>query len=125
MMQWRIRALITGAGNSASGNLMRALWPLKPRPHIVGLNDDCFALKLALADQNYQSPAPTSREFVNAMLGIMRREGINVIIPTDDQMVKVLSDARRRIPIELLLPRRESIALCQDKFALSVFLRRR
>jgi hypothetical protein len=120
-----IRVLITGAGSGASGNLIRALQSLSPKPYVVGLNDDRFALKLSLAERNYLSPEPVNGEFVNTILKVVRRERINVIIPTDDQVVKVLSDERDRFPIELLLPRQETIDLCQDKYALNVFLRRR
>jgi hypothetical protein len=120
-----IRALITGAGTGSSGNLIRALRTMTPAPHIVGLNDDRFLLKLSLADRNYLCPAPTSGAFVNAISDIMGREDINVVMPTDDNAVKAISDERDRFPIELFLPRRETIDLCQDKYALSAFLRRR
>src|SRR5215471_2056680 len=120
-----IRALITGAGTGSSGNLIRALRAMTPAPHIVGLNDDRFLLKLSLADRNYLCPAPTSNEFVNSILEIIGREQINVVMPTDDNTVKSLSGGRDRFPIELFLPRQETIKLCQDKYALSVFLRRR
>ena len=46
-------------------------------------------------------------------------------MPTDDDFVKAFSDARRRFPVQLLLPRRETIDLCQDKFALNQFFRRK
>ncbi len=120
-----IRALITGAGSGSSGNLIRALRAVKPKVDIVGLNSDRFALKMSLADRNYSCPAPESGEFVNSILQIVRRERINVILPTDDSVVKALSDKRNRIPVELLLPRQATIDLCQDKHALNVFLRQR
>src|SRR5215468_10581699 len=120
-----ICVLITGAGTGSSGNLIRALRAMTPAPHIVGLNDDRFLLKLSLADRNYLCPAPTSNEFVNSILEIIEREQINVVMPTDDSAVKSLSGGRDRFPIELFLPRQETIKLCQDKYALSVFLRRR
>lgn len=120
-----IRALITGAGSGSSGNLIRALRAMTPRPYIVGLNDDRFALKLSLADRNYLCPAPESGKFVKWISEIISRERINVIMPTDDNIVKALSDGRKRLPIELLLPRQGTIDLCQDKYALNIFLRQR
>ena len=120
-----IRALITGAGSGSSGNLIRALRAVTPKVDIVGLNSDRFALKMSLADRNYSCPAPESGEFVNSILQIVRRERINVILPTDDSVVKALSDKRNQIPVELLLPRQATIDLCQDKHALNVFLRQR
>jgi hypothetical protein len=120
-----IRALVTGAGSGSSGNLIRALRTKMPKIHTVGINSDRFALKLSLADRNYLCPTPESGEFINSVLKVVEREGINVVLPIDDSAVKALSDGRNRLPIELLLPRRETIDLCQDKYALNVFLRRR
>src|SRR5689334_13949566 len=125
MKKQQIRVAITGAGTGSSGNLIRALRVVTPKPYIVGLHDDRFMLKLSLADHNYLCPKPGSDEFVDAMAGIIRRERINVVMPTDDNAVKALSDARDRFTIELLLPRQETIRLCQDKYALNVFLRGR
>jgi carbamoylphosphate synthase large subunit len=125
MKKQQIRVAITGAGTGSSGNLIRALGVVTPRPHIVGLHDDRFMLKLSLADRNYLCPKPGSAEFVDAMTEIITRERINVVMPTDDNAVKALSDARNRFAIELLLPRKETIAICQDKYALNVFLRDR
>jgi carbamoyl-phosphate synthase large subunit len=120
-----IRVAITGAGTGSSGNLIRALRTVTPKPYIVGLHDDRFMLKLSLADRNYLCPKPASDEFVDTLVDIIRRERVNVVMPTDDTIVKALSDARDRFAIDLLLPRRETVDLCQDKYALNVFLRGR
>jgi hypothetical protein len=119
-----IRVLVIGAGSGSSANLIRALRAGIPRPHIVGANDDRFILKLSIADVSYLSPNPASRGFTSALLDIIRQERINVVMATDDNAVKALSDRRRRYPIDLLLPRRGTIDMCQDKYALNVFLRR-
>jgi carbamoyl-phosphate synthase large subunit len=120
-----IRVLISGAGTGTSGNVIRALRVMKPKPKIIGINHDRFVIKQSLADRDYLCPEPASSEFVDSILEIIKRERINVVIPTDDSVVKALSDARDRIPIDLRLPRRKTIDLCQDKYALNVFLRDR
>jgi hypothetical protein len=125
MKKQQIRALITAAGSGSSGNLIRALRATRPRPYIAGMNDDRFVLKMSLADRNHVSPAPASDDFVRAMLEIIKRERINVVMPTDENIVKVLSEQRGQFPIGLLLPRQDTIDLCQDKHALNLFLRRR
>ena len=124
-MKRPVRALVTGAGSGSSGNLIRALQTVRPRPHIVGVNHDRFVLKMSLASCNYLSPNVDSEGFVDAILQIIKKERIDVVLPTDDNVVKSLSDARHRFPVELLLPRRRTIDLCQDKYALTEFLRHR
>lgn len=118
-----IRALVTGAGSGSTGNVIRALRRLMPPSRIVGINDDRFTLTQSSADSNYLCPAPGGKSFIDSVLEVVRRERVNVIMPGDDNFVKAFSDARSRFPIQLLLPRRETIDLCQDKFALSEFFR--
>jgi carbamoyl-phosphate synthase large subunit len=125
MKKPNIRVLVTGAGTGSSANLMRALRAMTPKPYVVGVNDDRFVLKLSLADKSYVCPDPANKEFTNSILEIVRRERINVVMATDDNAVKALSDHRARYKIDLLLPAPETIDLCQDKYALTVFLRRR
>jgi hypothetical protein len=125
MKKRQIRVLVTGAGTGSSANLIRALRTMTPRPYVVGANNDRFVLKLSIADSNYLCPDAAASEFTGALLNIVKRERINVVMATDDNVVKALSDRRRRFPIDLLLPRRETIDLCQDKYALNVLLRRR
>ncbi len=125
MKKREIRALVTGAGTGSSANIMRALRTMAPIPYVVGVNEDRFVLKLSLADRSYLCPEPASHEFIDSLLEIIRRERINVVMATNDNAVKALSDARARFSIDLLLPRPETIELCQDKYELNVFLRRR
>jgi hypothetical protein len=120
-----VRALVTGAGTGSSANLMRALRMISPKPHVVGVNNDRFVLKLSIADANYIAPDPDGDGFCDALVDIIKRERINVVMATNDNAVKALSDNRRRLPVDLVLPRRETIELCQDKYALNVFLRQR
>jgi carbamoyl-phosphate synthase large subunit len=120
-----VRALITGAGGGSSGNLIRGVRDAWPKAHVVGINSDRFSLKMSLADKNYLCPKPSRDEFIATIAQIIKRERIGVVMPTDDDLVRALSDDRERLPVELLLPRRETIDLCQDKYALNVFLRRR
>ena len=118
------RVLVTGAGTGSSGNVIRALRAMAPPPYIVGVNHDRFTLEKSLADRTYQCPPYTARTFVPAAVAIAAREHIDVIMPTDDDAVKALSDHRRRFSIPLLLPRRATIELCRDKHRLAVRLRR-
>lgn len=125
MKKRQIRVLVIGAGTGSSANLIRALRTMATKPYVVGVNNDRFFLKLSIADSNCLCPEPASGEFAVSLLKIIKRERINVVMATDDNAVKALSDHRRRYPIDLLLPRRETIDLCQDKYELNVFLRSR
>jgi hypothetical protein len=120
-----IRILVTGAGTGASGNLIRGLRATTLAPYIVGVHDDRFTLRQSPADRNYLIPPSTADAFADVTAEIVRREQINVVMATDDQAVKALSDRRDEFPIQLFLPCRETIDLCQDKYALNALLRER
>ena len=125
MKRARFRVLIPGAGTGSSGNLIRALRAIAPAPHIVGIHSDRFTLRQSLADRNYLCPPYAAPSFAEAAASIVERERINVVMPGDDRAVRALSDRRHRFPIDLFLPRRSAVALCQDKFALNAALRER
>jgi hypothetical protein len=125
MKKLNIRALVIGAGTGSSGNLIRALRAMTPVPAVIGVNEDRFVLKLSLADRNYLCPEPASDDFIDSLVKVIKQERVNVVLATDDNAVKALSDARARLPLDLLLPRPETIDLCQDKYALTRFLRGR
>ena len=107
MRKRQIRALVTGAGTGSSANLIRALRTMTPKPYVVGANHDRFILKMSIADSNYLCPDPSANEFTSALLKIVKHERINVVMATDDNAVKALSDRRRRYPVDLLLPSRD------------------
>jgi len=120
-----IRVLVTGAGSGSSSNLVRALRTMTHPPVIVGVNHDRFTLQQSAADANYLCPRYDSPDFIESALDIVDRQSLNVVMPSDDDAVKAFSDARDQFPLDLFLPARRSIELCQDKYALNRFLLRR
>ena len=120
-----IRILVTGAGTGASGNLIRALRATRLSLRIVGVNHDRFTLRQSPADRNFLVPRSTAAAFGDAIADIVRRERVDVVMPTDDHTVKALSDRRGDFPVQLFVPAPATIALCQDKYTLNVFLRER
>jgi hypothetical protein len=104
---------------------MRALRGMTPQPYVVGIHHDRFTLEKSLADRSYRCPPYSAREFIAVAVDITMRERIDVIMPTDDDAVKALSDHRSRFSVSLLLPRRATIELCRDKHRLAILLRHR
>ena len=120
-----IRVLLTGAGTGSSGNVIRALRTMTPPPRVIGVHHDRFTLEQSLADAAYLCPPYHTRAFADAAITIARRERVNVVMTLEDDAVKTLSDHRARFPLALFLPARATIDLCQDKYALTAFLRQR
>jgi predicted ATP-grasp superfamily ATP-dependent carboligase len=119
------RLLITGAGSGPSNNLIRSLKAGDPSLVIAGCHHDRFVLRKSAAVHNFLVHSATHRSFLRDVAGVITRVGADLLIPTTDVEVRVLSRARRRVPCRVFLPARPVIELCQDKYRLSRFLRRR
>ena len=119
------RVLIPGAGTGPGNSLVRSLRAADPSIVIVGTHDDRFVLKKSWADVNYLVPPPARPRFADALRSIVREEQVRLIFPNTDADVKAFSDLRDQFPSRLFLPSKAVIDLCQDKHALSAFLRSR
>jgi glutathione synthase/RimK-type ligase-like ATP-grasp enzyme len=118
------RLLILEAGSAASNNLVHSLNAGDPSLVIIGCNDDRFVLKKSAADCNYVLPV-SARSVPAALRRIIKTERIDLVIPTSDAGVWELSELRDRLGCRTFLPRKSVIERCQDKYALTAFLRRR
>lgn len=117
------RVLITNAGRGASNSLIRSLRASDVVVSVVGCNDDRFILKNSDAERNYLVPPASHPRRISTLRRILKTEKIDLLIPVSDEDVTELSRARRRLRDHLFLPRPGVIALCQDKYRLSAFLR--
>jgi glutathione synthase/RimK-type ligase-like ATP-grasp enzyme len=118
------RLLILEAGSGASNNLIRSLKAGDPSLVIVGCNDSRFVLKKSAADRNYVLP-DSSRTLPSALRRIIKGERIDLLVPTTDAGVLAISELRDDLGCRTFLPRKSVIERCQDKYVLTVFLRRR
>jgi carbamoyl-phosphate synthase large subunit len=119
------RLLLTGAGLAGSNNLIRSLGAGDPSLFIIGCHDDRFVLKRSSADRKYLVPPRRSAGWLPALRRIIRAEEIDLVIPTTDADVIAVSRHRARLGNRVFLPRPRVIDLCQDKYHLTAFLRRR
>lgn len=117
------RLLITGAGTGASNNLIRSLRNAAPPFLVIGVHSDRFVLKRSTADRNYLVPPMNRVGFVSTLRGIIDAERIDLVLPVSDSDVSTFSKLGQRLGGLLYLPDVTTIARCQDKYKLNVFLR--
>lgn len=91
---------------------------------IIGCNQSPFLLKKSPAERNYLLPLST-RAFGEALRRIVETERIDLVIPTTDTDVRRLNRLRGRLAGCTFLPSSRLIERCQDKYALTEFLRTR
>ena len=119
------RVLVTGAGGGLGNNVIRSLRAAEPGLVVVGCHHDRFQLKASDADVNYLVPPAASPDFAPALRRVADLERVALVVPTSDDDVAVVSRHRRRIGGRVFLPRHPVIELCQDKYRVSAYLRRR
>ena len=119
------RVLVLGAGTGASNNLLRSLRAADASLVAVGGHHDPFVLKKSTADRNYLMPRHAQPEFLAGLQRVIERERIDVLIPNTDLDVRTASGFRGDLGCRLFLPSPDTIALCQDKYALTASLRAR
>ena len=117
------RLLVTGAGTSASENLVRSLRSSDPDLRIAGCNDDRFVLRSSSVDRRYLVPTLSHPRSAEALRWLIETERIDLVIPTSDADVRALSRLRGVLPVRCFLPADDVIQLCQDKFELTQRLR--
>jgi biotin carboxylase len=116
------RLLILGAGTGAGNNLVTSLRRSLPALTILGCHEDPFILKKSTADRTYLLRG--GLHAVEEIVAIVRAEGVDLVIPTSDADVKLLSDHRAALAPNVYLPSKALIDLCADKCDLATTLGR-
>ena len=112
--------LITAGGGAAVPGLIERLRDSGYR--VLAADMDPYAVGLYLADLGFVIPAGKSRSFLPVMRHICRQEKVDVLIPlVDEELVAALELEKEGIIV--ILPRREFVTLCLDKFLLMQCLR--
>ena len=121
-------ALFTSVGGTMSADLLthlRADTILKPR--LVGVDASMTATGRSYVDAFHQVPFGDAPEYADQVLDIVRREGVNVIVPGSDQEAFALadrSDALTAAGTVLLTSPASVLALIRDKEATYATLER-
>ena len=111
------RILVTGAGGAAAANFVHSL-RLAPEPFfVVGSDASKFHLELAPVDARYLLPRADDAGYVDELNTLVEAEQLELVHPQPEQEVLVLARERERVRAATLLPKAETVALCQDKAA--------
>jgi glutathione synthase/RimK-type ligase-like ATP-grasp enzyme len=116
------RVLVTSAGKGPSNNVARSLRAAPEPVFVVGCHDDQFILKNSAADRNYLVPPPGHPQWVRALQHVLEAERVQLILPTVDEDVIALSQARERLRPYLFLPSTSVLETCKDKHRLNALL---
>jgi len=113
------RVLLTGAGSGAAISLMRDLRAGDADLFFVGCSADRFALTKSPADRNYLIDSIDHPGYVDSVRRIVIKERIDLVIPTNDDDVRVIARVRDVLPARVFLLSAETVERCQDKYHLA------
>lgn len=119
------RVVVLGAGSGFGNSVIRSLRAGTPHLVAVGAHHDRFVLQKSTAERNYLIRSVDDPGFTASLGAVVRESKADLVIPTSDAQVAVLSRQRRRLQGAVFLPHPRVIARCQDKYALTRFLRAR
>jgi carbamoyl-phosphate synthase large subunit len=114
----RIRVMVTGAGGPAGMGTIKSLLGLKDID-VVAADMNPLAAGLYWTAHRVVVPPVGARDFIPRMLGIVKREKIDVIFPTVDEEIEPLAaniEKFKRVTNILISPI-GSVRICTDKLA--------
>jgi carbamoyl-phosphate synthase large subunit len=112
------RIIVTGAGGSAAINFINSLRMAQEKFYIVGLDMDRYFLEVCPADKRFQIIYAYDPDYIEKLNKIIESENVEFVHPQPEQEVDILSKNKDKIKAKTLLPRPETIQICQNKMAL-------
>lgn len=110
------RILITGAGGSPATNFVRSLRAAAP-DHLVGVDADPYHLMRAETDVRYLVPRADDPDYLDVLNDVIDAETVEMVHAQNDVELRFLSEHRDDVRATTFLPDRETVRICQDKFA--------
>jgi carbamoyl-phosphate synthase large subunit len=109
--------LLTGAGGSASSNVLDA-WRRGSLPcAVVGVDTSSTYLHLSAADERVLVPRADDPSYVEAINRVVKHFAIDVLHAQPDPEVHILSEARDDVLASMFLPSRQAVRIAADKSA--------
>lgn len=110
-----ISVLVTGAGGSASANVIDALQRASTKYFVVGADASAVKLHLSKAPVNWVIPLANSDQFSDSINRVLRSTNSQVLHVQPDPEVLQVSAHREAISAQLFLPSDDAIKLAGDK----------
>lgn len=109
--------LITGAGGAPATNFVRSLRMAKNEQfRLIGVDADKYYLKRAETDETYLIPLASDPDYLPILNSIIRETGAELVFAQPDFEISFLSEHREELACAVLLPDKETVRICQNKF---------
>ena len=107
--------LLTGAGGSASANVLDALRLSSRGYRVIGADASAVKLHLSHADLRVVIPRPSDPAFPASLIALIAEHHIDVVHPQPDPEVRAIGALRDHLNAATYLPAQEALQLVADK----------
>jgi carbamoyl-phosphate synthase large subunit len=87
---------------------------------VIATDSSPFAAALYVADRHFLTLPSADPKFLDQLLEFCRRKEVSFVIPTRDEELPILAEARARFEqqgVRVMVPDSETVRICQDKLA--------
>lgn len=110
------RVLVTAAGGSPALGFTRSLKQAPEPYHVIGVDANKYTLQRSEADERYLVPKVSHPRYVDVLREIIALTKPDFLHVQMSEEMLVISQNRDRFAARTLLPRHETIVVCEDKF---------
>jgi carbamoyl-phosphate synthase large subunit len=123
-----LNILITGAGTITANNVIQTLKDSgKFRIVVTDINRKELVSGSYFADKFYRVPYGIDNKFIPELLGIVKKEKIDVLIPiVDEELLSISRNKKKfeRLGTKVVISSPKTIAVCNDKYKMYLALRK-
>ena len=111
------KILICGAGGTPSTNFVRSIRKMDEDIFIVGVDSNKYTLQRAETNKKYLVPRADNENYIDILNTIIEENNIEFIHAQNDVEIHYISENREKLKAKVFLPTKQTIQLCQDKYA--------
>ncbi len=118
-MNMKYNILIPGAGSFAAICAIKALKKINFNGKIIATDANPLSAGFHLADKSYVFPPITDKNFFEKALEVIKKENVNVILPTSGFDIIPYSKHKKKLQalgVNVIISDYETIKLCKDKW---------
>jgi carbamoyl-phosphate synthase large subunit len=110
------KVLVTGIGGNVGQGIIRNIRATNFPIEVVGCNVLAFSAGNHLCDSFYQTPYAFDKDYIQTIIEIVKRERIDLVIPSTDYEVYYLAKSKAQIPCALAVSDAETAGIYLDKY---------
>ena len=110
--------LVLSAGVPASHGVIKSLRDIDFKGKIVSVDSNKMSAGFYLSDSYHTVPNAFDKNYIEVLLGIVKKENINLILPTSSNEIITISkhsEMFTNIGVNLFMSNYKSIMICSDK----------